>query len=299
MMNESSSSNIMKTMENREKTALLDIERMERFSDDGKSIMEASVLSGRTENKPMAGCRMTRQDNVELAKRMLVDSIYREARVEGIDVTFPETEKIFEGGIVDTLSFDDITKIVNLKHAWAFILDTLDYPFDMRYIRHLNALIEANLIRSAGIIRTVPVRISGTDWIPEIPSQESIEQELARIGRISDPTDRAFELMLSIMRGQYFEDGNKRTAQLAANQELIRNGCGIVSVPDSKRSEFSRLLVAFYETDSRMEIKEFLHDACLTVYDRKAFRTDEELEYLREEDRRWIENAVGNRQRSD
>ena len=242
---------------------------------------------------------MTRQDNVELAKRMLVDSIYREARVEGINVTFPETEKIFDGGIVDTLSFDDITKIVNLKHAWAFILDTLDYPFDMRYIRHLNALIEANLIRSAGIIRTVPVRISGTDWIPEIPSQDSIEQDLARIGRISDPTDRAFELMLSIMRGQYFEDGNKRTAQLAANQELIRNGCGIVSVPDSKRSEFSRLLVAFYETDSRMYIKEFLHDACLTVYDRKAFRTDEELECLREEDRRWIENAVGNRQRKD
>ena len=104
MMNESSSSNIMKTMDNREKTALLDIERTERFSDDGKSIMEASVLSERTENKPMAGCRMTRQDNVELAKRMLVDSIYREARVEGINVTFPETEKIFDGGIVDTLS---------------------------------------------------------------------------------------------------------------------------------------------------------------------------------------------------
>ena len=37
----------------------------------------------------------------------------------------------------------------------------------------------------------------------------------------------------------------------------------------------------------------------LTVYDRKAFRTDEELECLREEDRRWIENAVGNRQRKD
>lgn len=78
---------------------------------------------------------MTREDCIEYAKRMIVDSIYREARVEGINVTFPETSKIYEGGVIDSLTYDDITKIVNLKHAWAFLFDSLDYPFDIRYMR--------------------------------------------------------------------------------------------------------------------------------------------------------------------
>ena len=61
---------------------------------------------------------MTMEDFIEYAKRMIVDAIYREARVEGINVTFPETTKIYEGGVIDSLTYDDITKIVNLKHAW-------------------------------------------------------------------------------------------------------------------------------------------------------------------------------------
>ena len=66
-------------------------------------------------------------------------------------------------------------------------------------------------------MRNISVRISaGTDWIPEIPSPEKIN----RIRQIENPTDRSLELMLSVMRGQYFEDGNKRTAQPVANHEI-------------------------------------------------------------------------------
>ena len=32
---------------------------------------------------------MSVEDNIGFAKRMIVDSIYREAQVEGINVTFP------------------------------------------------------------------------------------------------------------------------------------------------------------------------------------------------------------------
>ncbi len=45
---------------------------------------------------------------------------------------------------------------MNLKHAWAFLFDSLDYPFDICYMRHMNAIIEANLIRNGCGIISVP-----------------------------------------------------------------------------------------------------------------------------------------------
>lgn len=232
------------------------------------------------------------EDNVEFAKRQIVDSIYKEARVEGINVTFPETQQIYDGFLVDSLSYEDTTKIINLKHAWFFVFDSLVYPFDLRYLRHINAIIETNLIRNAGVVRNISVRISGTDWIPEIPSPEKIDREINRIRQIENPTDRSLELMLSVMRGQYFEDGNKRTAQLVANHEMISNGCGIISVPVDLKTEFSSLLVNYYESDDSKLIKEFLYDSCISGFSRGYRLSDEEIATQREEDAKAIDDFL-------
>lgn len=37
--------------------------------------------------------------------------------------SFPQTEEIIENGIVNGVSATDVQKILNLKHAWEFILD--------------------------------------------------------------------------------------------------------------------------------------------------------------------------------
>lgn len=210
--------------------------------------------------------QMSLDDNISFAKRMIVDSIYREALVEGINVTFPETQQIYENGIVSGLKSEDIIKITNLKNAWAFLFETIDYPFDIRYLRALNGLIQNNLLTDPGSFRTVNVRISGTSLIPSIPVLESVEKDLAEIRGIENDTERAVYLMLAIMRGQYFLDGNKRTAQLAANQEMIRHGRGILSVPEEHRLEFSSLLVKFYETGIDTKLSEFIFDKCIDGY---------------------------------
>ena len=78
---------------------------------------------------------MSKADNIMYAKRCIVDSIYKQSRLEGIAVTFPETQEIYEGRSVSGLSVEDIIKVNNLKHGWQFIFDTIDYPLDLRYIR--------------------------------------------------------------------------------------------------------------------------------------------------------------------
>lgn len=50
-------------------------------------------------------------------------NIYDQAVLEGVATTYPQTETIIENGIVSGMKPTDVQKILNLKHAWEFILD--------------------------------------------------------------------------------------------------------------------------------------------------------------------------------
>lgn len=69
--------------------------------------------------------KMDREANVFWAKRNIVDYIWKSANLEGIAVTFPETNAIYNGVAVEGCSVENIVKINNLKHAWQFLFDTL------------------------------------------------------------------------------------------------------------------------------------------------------------------------------
>lgn len=69
--------------------------------------------------------------------------------------------------------------------------------------------------------------------------------------------------MLYCMRGQFFLDGNKRTAMLAANKEMIANGQGIITVPVELIPQFTPLLVRYYETGKPDTVKSFVYDNCI------------------------------------
>jgi len=47
----------------------------------------------------------------------------KSANLEGIGVTYQETQAIYDGGIVNGLTVNNIIAINNLKYAWSFILE--------------------------------------------------------------------------------------------------------------------------------------------------------------------------------
>ncbi len=55
---------------------------------------------------------MTQGNNILWAKRNVVDYIWKSANLEGIAVTFPETQTICEGISVQGKNIDDINSIV-------------------------------------------------------------------------------------------------------------------------------------------------------------------------------------------
>ena len=165
---------------------------------------------------------LTKEQNIFVAKRNIVDYIYKSARLEGIHVTFPETQSIFDGIGVNGVKVEDIIKINNLKRAWQFMLDTLDRLTDFDYLCRLNTIIGSEgSIYGAGKIRAYDVKISGTNWQPQIPFEYDVRNEIADILKMKSKTERAITLMLWGMRRQIFIDGNKRTSMMISNKEMI------------------------------------------------------------------------------
>lgn len=207
---------------------------------------------------------MTVEENIFVAKRNLVDYIWKSANLEGIAVTYSQTEVIFDGLSVNGMRINDINAIVNLKHAWLFILENIDYPLDLKYLSQINKLVgEYNIVPLAGTLRTSDVTMGGTDWKPELPNREEIEKNMNEIFKIENVTDRALTMMLFLMRTQPFYDGNKRTAMMAGNQIMIQNGVGIISIPIKHQEKFRDMLIKFYETNDMSNIKAFLYDNCI------------------------------------
>lgn len=150
---------------------------------------------------------------IDLAKRSLVDSIYTSCKVEGLSTTFPDTQNI------------------------------LDYPINLMYIRELNKICGNRLIYGSGELRTSNVRIGGSSYIPQIPTQEEVIRKLNELNTMTDPIERAVKTFCYLAKAQLFIDGNKI---------LISEGIGILQINDAVQDIISELPFSVrsqYQTD--------------------------------------------------
>lgn len=202
--------------------------------------------------------------NIDFAKRHLVDSIYKQAILEGVATTYADTENIIEGGKVKNMTTDDVLKIVNLKHAWEFILNEsiVLLPNDLSLLCEINKMIEDGFYYNAGKLRNTPVNIGGTKWKPELPFESQIKEDLEAINDKRNGIDKAIDLLLYVMKKQIFIDGNKRTAVLLANHYLISRGLGILAIPEELIEQYKSLLIEYYETNKKSNIVKFLKEKC-------------------------------------
>mgnify|MGYP000883999750 FL=1 len=205
------------------------------------------------------------EKSIDFAKRHLVNTIYDQAILEGVATTFADTESIIAGGKVNNMTSEDILKIVNLKHAWEFILNknVILSNTNFALLCEINKMIEDGFYYTAGKVRITPVSIGGTTWKPDLPIENVIKEELEEIfSKDMNDLERAIELLLYIMKKQIFIDGNKRTAVIYSNHYLISRGEGIIAIPAELTDEFKDLLIPYYEGKDEKKIKEFIKEKC-------------------------------------
>lgn len=208
------------------------------------------------------------QLNLDFARANMKSNIYDQAILEGVATSFPQTEDIIENGIVSGMTATDVQKILNLKHAWEFILDrdVISYPTDYSILCHIAKLVNEGFFQDGGRIRGIPVTIGGSSYIPPLPVETVIKEHLEEILKREIPVDeKAVMLCLYCMKTQIFTDGNKRASVIFANHYLISQGGGMLIIPEKEVPEFKRLLVAFYE-DRDNSIYSFMKDRCIKTF---------------------------------
>ena len=187
---------------------------------------------------------LSREQNVFLAKKVLASSIYNATKLEGLNTTYFQTEKIINGFNDSNVSLDDLRVILNLKSAWKYILNNLDKAIDLDFICNVNK------------------RVS-TNENDEKPIIEEIEKKLSEINKIENITERALTYYLWAIKSQLFWDGNKRTSNLVANAILISNGKGILNIEEKDLEEYGIKLSEYYLSDDNKEMLHFLYNKAI------------------------------------
>lgn len=207
--------------------------------------------------------------NIDFARINMKTNIYDQAVLEGVATTFPQTSEIIDNGIVYGMRPSDIQKILNLKHAWEFILDkdVVASKTDYYLLCHIARLVNEGLLIDGGRIRGVPVKIGGTTYIPPLPIEIDVKDKIQKIVEEDRPDiDKAIELCLYCMKTQIFLDGNKRAAVIFVNHYLISRGGGLIVIPEKEVSDFKKLLVSYYEGKDIKNITKFMEEKCWQIF---------------------------------
>ena len=205
--------------------------------------------------------------NLDYAHANFKQNIYNQAILEGVATTFPQTETIVDNGEVSGMGASDIEKVLNLKHAWEFILDkdVIRCPSDLNLLSGIAKLVNEGFYQYGGELRTLPVEFGGCSYVPPIPDRENIKKDLNEIDEGNNSIiDKAIDLCLYCMKSQIFIDGNKRASVIFANHFLIAHGGGLLVIPHQLVSDFKKLLVNFYEGKDEIKIRSFLKEKCRT-----------------------------------
>ena len=218
------------------------------------------------------------RETLNFVKRLIVDSIWKSANLEGLGTTFPKTEAILENIPTETKR-EEVLFIINMKRAWDFLLQNIDYPTCIMLLREYNKIVGENLYWGNGEIRKSEVSIGGTTWKSVIPTENEIHETIKELNKIDNAELRALKYFCYVARTQMFIDGNKRVAQLIANKILIENDIGVFQIPVEALEAFKVLLLRFYETNNDSEIISFMKEYCIVKVNTGVKPYKEKKEY--------------------
>lgn len=212
----------------------------------------------------------------KIFNRLLIDLSWNSSRLEGNTYSLLETERLLQSGrSAEGKDVRETQMILNHKAAIELLVEHADEIGFNRYtIRNLHALLADNLLsdpQAAGHLREIPVGIGGTVYIPSaLPQlvQECFDKILETAGRIQDPFEQAFFVMVHLPYLQPFEDVNKRVSRLAANIPLIRENLCPLSFVDVPDHVYIAGILGVYELN-RIEL---LRDVFIWAYQQSCAR---------------------------
>ena len=87
-----------------------------------------------------------------MAKRLLMDSIWKSANLEGLGTTYQKTEAIIRNAPTITTA-NEVLFVINMKCAWQFLFNNLGRYNSLSYLEEFNRIVGNMLFHKRGIIR--------------------------------------------------------------------------------------------------------------------------------------------------
>lgn len=206
--------------------------------------------------------QMSRKEAQFFARKNLVDLVYSLAKLKGNRATRSQTQTVIDGVAVSGISIDELTTIVNLKRSWHFVIAN-EAPYSLKTTNLINGIIVKD-DWPINHTRTSDTIFSNTTNVSQISNERQFQKIIQNIlNQDKSWTARLLELLLQMMRAQFYWDGNKRTAFLTVNYLAINAGIGLINVNENQLEIFNQLLSDFYESNQPKTLMDWLYANCI------------------------------------
>lgn len=193
-------------------------------------------------------------------ERLIIELSWKSSKIEGNTYTLLDTEKlILENKEAAGHDKKETQMILNHKDAFNFVRENSAQfkTITKKNLEELHAILVKDLTVGLGL-RKKPVGVVASIYRPLdniYQITEAVEALGKAISKISAPYAKALMAPLGISYIQPFEDGNKRTARLAANAVLLAHGLAPLSYRSVDENDYREAMLVFYELNSIASFK--------------------------------------------
>lgn len=237
-------------------------------------LLEGVSLFTREEHEKLSRLQQQFQNNISKLspaqygkemERLAVDLSWKSSQIEGNTYSLLETERLLmEKETASGKSLEEATMLLNHKEALDFIIENPFYlqPLSVSKIENVHRILIKDLDVDKNI-RSHRVGITGTNYRPldnEFQIREALERVCDLINRRENVFEKAFLLLILISYIQPFNDGNKRTARIVSNAELMAHGYCPISFRTIDSVEYKKAMLIFYEQNNISAFKKIFID---------------------------------------
>lgn len=199
---------------------------------------------------------------------------YYSGKIEGNTYTYVETEALLKDGITSPKRYSDAKMLKNLYNTFISCAEQINEDGQINInsftVNSIHSMLTDELVptHNRGLLRTEPVAITGTSYIPpKDPDsiKDAFDNILANQEVISNPLERAVYLHCNLARLQPFIDGNKRTSRVL--ESIVLMNADIIPVYSSKDEDLINYrtgLIHFYETQDYTQYADYFLNRQIT-----------------------------------
>lgn len=198
-------------------------------------------------------------------ERLIIELSWKSSKIEGNTYTLLDTEKlILENKAAAGHDRKETQMILNHKDAFNFIRENSPQfkTITKKNLEELHAILVRDLSVGLGLRKKL-VGVVGSIYRPLdniYQIGEAVEILGRAISKTANPYAKALFALFGISYIQPFEDGNKRTARLAANAALLAHGLAPLSYRSVDENDYREATMVFYEVNSIMPFKKIFID---------------------------------------